>query len=133
MVADMATLTGARLRQLQALALPYPQALAAFQALSAELQASAGPLSRGFASVLDDVLLREARFATRFELARLAARCLDHRRRKGDLPARLEDLGEPPQPASPGSDKPFVLSRREGKVWIEDSGSPDLRWQLLRD
>lgn len=50
---DVATCTDVRRRQMLALGLPYPQAIAVFQSLAAELQKEGGPVSGMIAARLD--------------------------------------------------------------------------------
>lgn len=111
-----------------ALEKPYPEAITALKELSINLDA------RGvfglFVFSAAGVLEGEAECVSRATLASLAARCLDYRRAKGEYPESLKDLGIPSGTLDPLTEKPYVIVRREGAVWLENTGGKKVSWRL---
>jgi hypothetical protein len=115
-------------RYLEALDDDYPAAIAAAERLESEFMENAGILLNIFVVHTASHVRREACIVSRLALARVAARCLDHRRQHGAYPESLSEVDS--DLIDPFCGKPFVLSRRGGRPALESPEGGGSSWTL---
>lgn len=111
---------------------PYPVALALADSLTAEVREEGGAVTRMMLPMISHMFEREAQHASRVELVKLGAKCIDYQHEHGEYPTSLGELKD--VEPDPLTDRPFVLKElREGLLLrSEQSDTPnvELVWEL---
>jgi hypothetical protein len=108
---------------------PYREAIPAWNAAAQEAVLQGGVLVRLYCSNTSHVLHDEARIVAQAELARAAALCLEHRKKRGAFPQTLDEL-ETKAPEDPMAGKPFQLRREGGEVVLSSAADAEVTWRL---
>ncbi|MBI4600530.1 MAG: hypothetical protein HY721_01080 [Planctomycetes bacterium] len=109
---------------------PYPEAIPLARQTEAEAERSAGYLMRLVVVKIAGIVEREAEVASRLQLARVAAACLDHWKSTGGFPESLPALVEARALEDPLTGEPFELRRRDGGVVLASAGGGKVTWEL---
>ncbi len=130
--ADVAFLGDLLARCIETARMPYPTALELIDGVMNEAPQGGAVTAMVFPAV-SKAIEQEARHASRVALARLSARCIDHKRKQGEYPSRLDELKD--VEPDPLTGRPFVLEARPAGILVrseahEDTADREIAWEL---